>query len=458
MPAKFEAPMNRTKLIVGLTAVALSGSGGAAETVRLLTLDPGHFHAALVQKEMYPQVSPLVHIYAPAGPDLEAHLKRIEGFNTRSENPTRWETRTITDSDFFDRMCRDKAGNVVVISGNNARKGDYILRSVQAGFNVLADKPMAIHPADFAKVKQAFQEADRRGVLLYDLMTERYEITTLLQRELSRVPGIFGKLEKGTPAQPAITKESVHYYFKHVSGKPLQRPPWFFDVTQQGEGMVDVTTHLVDLIQWEAFPDRRLKPADVKMLAARRWITKLNRAQFQQITAATDWPDYLKASVNATDELEVYGNGEFTYTLRGIHAKVSVIWDFQAPPGAADSHYSIMRGTRADLIIRQGPEQNYKTALYVEKKSKATDTQFEQALQQGIARLQQDWPGVAVKKVAGGWEIVIPEAFRIGHEAHFAQVTEKYLRYLAAGKLPAWEVPNMITKYHTIMEAYRLSR
>ena len=38
--------------------------------VQLLTLDPGHFHAALVQKEMYPGVAPRVHVYAPLGPDL----------------------------------------------------------------------------------------------------------------------------------------------------------------------------------------------------------------------------------------------------------------------------------------------------------------------------------------------------------------------------------------------------
>ena len=43
-------------------------------------------------------------------------------------------------------------------------------------------------------------------------------------------------------------------------------------------------------------------------------------------------------------------------------------------------------------------------------------------------------------------------------EAHFAQVTENYLRYLRAGRLPDWEVPNMITKYATIMQAYKLCR
>ena len=40
--------------------------------VKLITVDPGHFHAALVQKRMYDQVSPDVHVYAPEGPDVPA--------------------------------------------------------------------------------------------------------------------------------------------------------------------------------------------------------------------------------------------------------------------------------------------------------------------------------------------------------------------------------------------------
>ena len=43
---------------------------GAEGEVRLITLDPGHFHAALIQKIMYPQVHPDVFIYAPEGNDL----------------------------------------------------------------------------------------------------------------------------------------------------------------------------------------------------------------------------------------------------------------------------------------------------------------------------------------------------------------------------------------------------
>jgi hypothetical protein len=64
-------------------------------------------------------------------------------------------------------------------------------------------------------------------VLLYDIMTERSEITTVLQREFSMLPEVFGTLEKGTPDNPAVIKESVHHFFKFISGAPNIRPAWF---------------------------------------------------------------------------------------------------------------------------------------------------------------------------------------------------------------------------------------
>ena len=63
---------------------------GNITTVKLITLDPGHFHAALVQKSMYANVDSVVHVYAPEGPDVKLHLARIDGFNSRSEQPTQW--------------------------------------------------------------------------------------------------------------------------------------------------------------------------------------------------------------------------------------------------------------------------------------------------------------------------------------------------------------------------------
>ncbi len=429
---------------------------GAENEVKLMTLDPGHFHAALVQKTMYEQVDPVVHIFAPEGPDVKDHLARIEGFNSREENPTSWESVVYTGPDFLEKMVSEKPGNVVVISGNNAKKTEYILKAVEAGINVLADKPMVISPEGFPELEKAFQKAGETGVLLYDIMTERYEITTILQRELSKIPEVFGSLQQGTPEKPAITKESVHHFFKYVSGSPLKRPAWFFDVDQQGEGIVDVTTHLVDLIQWEVFPEVILKKEDVEIVDADRWTTDLTPEMFERVTGMEQYPEYLQKDVEE-DILKVYSNGEINYKLRDIHAKVSVIWNYEAPEGAGDTHYSIMRGTKCNLIIQQGEAEGYQPKLYIEPAMgeglEAFAGQLEKAINQN---LQERYPGIKLQKLADDrWAVDIPGKYKVGHEAHFGQVTEKYLRCLVEGQLPEWEVPNMITKYYTTTQGMK---
>ena len=157
--------------------------------VQLVTLDPGHFHAALVQKTLYDDVDSTVHVYAPEGNDLNWHLDRIKAYNTRSDDPTDWNEQVYTGEDFFEKMIAEKKGNVVVLSGNNKKKTEYILTSLQNQFNVLADKPMVIDSKGFEQLKQAFEIAAKNKLLLYDIMTERFEITTMLQREFSMTAG-----------------------------------------------------------------------------------------------------------------------------------------------------------------------------------------------------------------------------------------------------------------------------
>ncbi len=444
----------------GLLMMSTTAGPAAAAEIQLMTLDPGHFHAALVQKFMYPQVSPVVHVYAPEGPDLQDHLKRIAGFNSRADNPTRWEEKVYTGPDYLERMVRDKAGNVVVIAGNNLRKTEYIDRSVQAGFNVLADKPMAITPAGFKLLRKTFERAAAKHVLLYDIMTERFEIASILQRELARVPEVFGTLQKGTAEEPAVVMESVHHFLKEVAGKPLIRPAWFFDPRQQGEAIPDVGTHLLDLVQWECFPEQVLDwKKDVKVRAAHRWPTKFTPEQFKRVTGLETYPEFLKKDVDAQGRLNVSANGDVIYTIRGVHAKVTARWDFgPAPGGGKDTHYSKLRGTRAVLTVKQGEAQHWEPTLYVQNSSNTPAAEFETALRRAVSKLCATWPGVDIKAGAGEWEIEIPPKYSVGHEAHFAQVTENFLRYVGDGRLPDWEVPGMLAKYYTSTEAYRLSQ
>src|SRR5918999_2053473 len=104
-----------TAMLCG-AVLAAQGSPSGRNDVRLMTVDPGHFHAALIQKEMYPDVEKRVDVFAPLGPDLVEHIKRIAAFNSRSERPTAWELDVHAGPDFFERMLRNRPGNVVVLS------------------------------------------------------------------------------------------------------------------------------------------------------------------------------------------------------------------------------------------------------------------------------------------------------------------------------------------------------
>jgi hypothetical protein len=205
------------------------------------------------------------------------------------------------------------------------------------------------------------------------------------------------------------------------------------------------------------FPDQTLSPSDVTVLQARRWSTPITLAQFQKVTGATAFPDYLQKDVR-DGVLHVYSNGAFTYRLRDVHAKASVIWNFEAPAGTADTHFSMMRGTRANLVIRQGEAQKFAPVLYVERASSVPAAEHEAALTAAIASLQNRYPGVGVRQEGDAWAVSVPASYAVGHEAHFGQVTENFLKFLREGEMPAWEVPNMLTKYATIMKAYEMSR
>jgi len=108
------------------------------------------------------------------------------------------------------------------------------------------------------------------------------------------------------------------------------------------------------------------------------------------------------------------------------------------------------------LVIRQGKEQNYKPVLYIEPVNKSGNT-FESVLPEQLRSIQSKYPGVGLTKTIAGWEVTIPEKYKEGHEAHFGRVMEKYLEYLKNKKMPAWEVPNMLSKDYTTTAALELA-
>jgi predicted dehydrogenase len=427
----------------------------AVSDVRFMTLDPGHFHASLVQKEMYPGVSKRVSVFAPLGPDLLGHLQRITAFNTRRDEPTAWEMDIHTGPDFLDRMLRTKPGNVVVISGRNRGKIDRILASVRANLHVLADKPWILEASDLPKLEAALAEADARGVVAYDIMTERFESTTMLQRELVNDPAVFGERTPGTRDEPAVYMESVHHLMKVVAGAPNIRPTWFFDTNEQGEGLNDIGTHLVDLVQWTLFPDQPVAAAGVRVLAAQRWPTRITEEQFRRVTGAPGFPESLASRVNG-GVLDYDCNTLVSYTVGGVHAKLNIIWDWEAPAGAGDTHFAVYRGGRARIEARQSKADGYRPELYVVPNRPGDKAAI---LSAARSRLRARYPDVGVEDRGAEILVSIPDKYRVGHEAHFAEVTRHFLEYVRdRSRLPGWERPDMVAKYTVTTRGTQLSR
>ena len=427
--------------------------------IRLITLDPGHFHAALVQKETYPDISKSVSVFAPMTTDLVDHLARVARFNERAEAPTGWEEEVHAAPDFLKRMLAAPPGNVVILSGRNRGKIDYIDLSIQAGLNVLADKPWIISSDRLPKLASALDAADNHGLIAYDIMTERFEVTSQLQRELVNAPAVFGDLVAGSVEEPCVYMESVHHIMKLVAGVPLRRPAWFFDIAQQGEGLADVGPHLVDLAQWTLFPGQAVNhSSDIEIHAAKRWPTVVSDAEFREVTGEDGFPEYLDACVNS-GQLEYFCNNEVSYSVRGVHVKLDVLWNYTPPEGAGDTHFAVYRGGHSRVEVRQDASVNYRPELYVVPNDPGNLDDVAAAVRARIEAVQENYPGCAVERQEAAVWVSIPDALRIGHEAHFAQVARKFFAFLRGdAQIPAWETPNMLAKYYVTTKGVELAR
>jgi len=421
--------------------------------IALIVVDPGHFHAALVKKEMYPNLSAKVHVYAPIGPDLVDYVTRIARFNTRGEQPTHWELEVHACRDFLERMRHERPGNVAIFSGRNRGKIQGILATVEAGINVLADKPLIIRREDLPVLEAALNTADERGLVLYDMSAARQQTIAGLTGLLRNDPEVFGEPIAGTRSDPGVTAASVHHIMKQVAGVPNLRPPWFFDITQQGESLADVGTHLVDRVHSTLFPELEIDHRnDISLYAASRWPTMVSSAQFRQVTGEVGWPDHLEPWVRG-DALDYFCNTRLQYEIRGVHVALETRWSWEAEAGD-DTHTACYRGSRAQLELRQGLAEGYRSQLYV-----VPAADIAAALGRRIEALQAAYPGVGLIELGREWRVNVPDQLRIGHEAHFAQLTRRFLDHVEHRRpLPTWEKPNMLAKYYVCTEGVAMSQ
>ncbi|HVH79557.1 MAG TPA: putative oxidoreductase C-terminal domain-containing protein [Stellaceae bacterium] len=409
----------------------------------LIVVDPGHFHAALAQKEMYPNVAETVHVYAPVGPDLVDYLTRIARFNTRAEAPTAWQLEVHAGADFLDRTAREMPGDAAIFAGRNNEKIGMIARAVEAGLHVLSDKPMIIRRDQLPALAAVLNTAAAKGLVIQDMMGGRQEVTRALTRLLHNDPEVFGQQVTGSPREPGVEMTSVHHLMKVVAGVPNPRPLWYFDIRQQGDALADIGTHLVDRVHTTLFPDIALDyQRDVKIEAVRRWSTMLDLAQFRQVTGEMTWPAYLGQAVSG-GTLAYDCNVHLDYAVRGVHVGLDMVWEWQEPLDGGDIHTEIWRGSRARIELRHGPDEGWKPQIYV-----VPLADIGAALERRIATLGETYRGLDLDRRGDAWKVVIPDAMRIGHDAHFRELTKSFLARIERREpVTVTEAANLLAKY-----------
>lgn len=430
-------------------------------TIRFVLLAPGHFHAALVHKELPPGVHPRAVVYAPLESDLLQYLDYVRAFNARSVAPTRWEVDVRAGANYFERFQREPFGNTAVLAGRPRGRIDDVLASLRAGLNVIADKPWVVTAADFPKIETAFREADLRDLIAWDMMTERFEVTTALQRDLMRDLDVFGAPLVGTPDAPSLLLESTHYLKKTVAGRPLVRSDWWFDPDEAGIALADVGTHLADLAMWLLFPETSIDYArDIRILDALCWPTPLDREQYEAVTGRPQFPQNLDP-YRSGDQLLYFGNGTTTYLLKGAHVKLNVLWDFESEHGTGDTHEAIARGSRATVAVRHavGADGVSRPELYATAVEASQHPALLAAVRKRCAAWQRNYPGVDAVDLGNAVQVRVPTVLRVGHEAHFGAVVREFMTYFHSPRqMPAWERPNLLAKYYVTSHSADLAR
>src|ERR1017187_10328532 len=97
-----------------------------------------------------------------------------------------------------------------------------------------------------------------------------------------------------------------------------------FDIGDQGEGLTDVGTHLVDLVQWTLFPDQALDyRRDIRVQGGKRWPTPITAEQFRQLTGAAAFLSELAPYVHG-DGFDYFCNSEINYRILGAQVRLRV--------------------------------------------------------------------------------------------------------------------------------------
>ena len=184
----------------------------------------GHFHIHMFLKEALEiKETELVGLYDSDPAVLTGSVERYKAkaFNTLDE-------------------LLDKSGaDVIVTASVNIEKADIIIKSLEKGFPVIADKPLVTTIEDYFRVKHTYERI--KDAKLYMMLTERFNPPVLTAKKYIE-EGKIGKV---------VNMISIRPHKLNIE----TRPAWFFNKKLYGGLMNDLGVHDMDVFRWLADSD-----------------------------------------------------------------------------------------------------------------------------------------------------------------------------------------------------------
>jgi hypothetical protein len=176
-------------------------------------------------------------------------------------------------------------------------------------------------------------------------------------------------------------------------------------------------------------------------------------ALYGESTGEAAFAEYLGPLVQ-DGVLDLACNGELDYRLSGVRVHQHAEWGQREAEGGGDVVGTTVRGTGAVVTVTQGPETGHRAEIHLGP-GEAGD--LEARLGGALDSWRDDFPGLELGPSKRGFQVLIPKALRIAHEAQFAPVLDAFLDSVEAGEWPAAMASRIRTRYTLLARAHELA-
>jgi hypothetical protein len=178
-------------------------------------------------------------------------------------------------------------------------------------------------------------------------------------------------------------------------------------------------------------------------------------AAFRRITGEAGVPRELSPFIDG-EALSHRCNSELVYRIGDVTTRATTRWELTTPSGA-DTHSAVARGTRADILLDQGPHTGHRRRLFVDARGDIDASG--RAIADVVSSVADEFPGVGVARIeAERHEVTIPRELDAGHESHFTKVRDDFLRAVDEQRWPAALAARTLAKYTLLAEAAALTK